>query len=277
LWSIRRKVVEPGLTALLALALAYALGEGTRSRQAHLRTLKQRTAAAEREQQQRIALATATERARIGRDLHDVITHSLAVMVAQAQAALDAQHRRPGDTTQAIREVIGVGRDSLSEMRRLIGAFGPVPEAEHGLAPPVGVAALPALIERIRAAGVPVQLAVDGSAADLPAGVDQSVYRIVQEALTNTLKHAAEGAEANVCLTIRPEYVDIEVTDDGAGRPADPPTDGGNGLRGISERVKLLRGTLTAGPASSGGFQVRARLPVSARQHAPAATINTPT
>jgi signal transduction histidine kinase len=256
------KVVEPGLVEMLALTLAYALGEGARSRQAHLRTLQQRAADAEREQRQRVALATADERARIGRDLHDVIAHSLTVIVAQAQAAIAAQPRHPERATDAMREVILVGRDSLSEMRRLVGAFRPAPDPERDLAPPVGVAALPALVERIQAAGLPVNLTVDGAPANLPAGVQMSAYRIVQEALTNTLKHAGPGAEATVRLTLHPEHVDLEVTDDGAGPPADLSTVCGNGLRGIAERVHLLGGALSLGPGPGGGFAVRAHLPV---------------
>jgi signal transduction histidine kinase len=260
--GILHKVVEPGLVEMLALALAYALGEGARSRQAHVRTLQQRAADAEREQRQRVALATADERARIGRDLHDVIAHSLTVIVAQAQAAIAAQPRHPERATDAMREVISVGRDSLSEMRRLVGAFRPAPDPERDLAPPVGVAALPALVERIQAAGLPVNLTVDGAPANLPAGVQMSAYRIVQEALTNTLKHAGPGAEATVRLTLHPEHVDVEVTDDGAGPPADLSATRGNGLRGIAERVHLLGGALSLGPGPGGGFAVRAHLPV---------------
>jgi signal transduction histidine kinase len=261
--DIQHKVVEPGLTMLLVLALAFALGTASHARQAHLEAMEQRAADLERGQRQRIALATATERARIGRDLHDVVAHSLSVVVAQAQAALAAQHRHPERTTQAMREVITVGRESLAEMRRLVGAFGPAPDADHGLAPQVGIAALPGLVERVRAAGVPVRLTVTGPLADVPAGVDLSTYRIVQEALTNTLKHAAPGAEAGVSVTIRPDLVEVEVVDDGAGRPAGPPQEDGNGLRGIAERVHLLGGALTVGPEPGGGFAVRARLPMS--------------
>jgi signal transduction histidine kinase len=261
--GILHKVVAPGMTELLALALAYALGEGTRSRQAHLRTLRQRADDAEREQRQRLALATANERARIGRELHDVVAHSLTVMVAQAQAAIAAQHRHPQRATDAMHEVISVGRDSLSEMRRLVGAFRPAPDPDRDLAPPTGIGDLPALVERIRAAGLPVRLTIDGAPASLPASVDLSAYRIVQEALTNTLKHAGAGTEATVRLTLHPDHVDVRVTDDGAGPPADQSAAQGNGLRGIAERVDLLGGTLSLGPGPGGGFAMHARLPVA--------------
>jgi signal transduction histidine kinase len=259
---VQQQIVELAGIVLLALALAYALGEAARSRHAHVRTLEGRAADLEREQRQRVALAAATERARIGRDLHDVIAHSLSVIVAQAQAALAAQHRHPERTTQAVREVITVGRDSLAEMRRLVGAFDPDPDARDQLGSPIGVAALPTLIERVRAAGVPVRYTHDGVPVDLPAGVDVSVYRIVQETLTNTLKHAGAGAQARVHLATGPAYVDVEVTDTGVGPSAAPEAGHGNGLRGIAERVGLLGGTLTVGPNPGGGFLVRTRLPV---------------
>jgi signal transduction histidine kinase len=261
--GIRYKVLEPGMTQLLALTLAYALGEGTRSRQAHLRTLQQRAADAEREQRQRVALATANERARIGRDLHDVIAHSLTGIVAQAQAAMAAQHQHPQRATTAMGEVVSVGRDSLSEMRRLVGAFRPTPDPERDLAPPAGLAALQALVERIQAAGLPVHLTIDGSPAAVPAGVELSAYRIVQEALTNTLKHAGPGTEATVRLSLHPDHVNVEVTDDGAGPPTNRGAIGGNGLRGIAERVDLLGGTLCLEPGTDGGFALRAHLPIA--------------
>ena len=259
--EIQEKFVRPGLSVLLAVALAFALGDGQRTRRAHLRTLQQRAADLEREQHQRVALATAAERARLSRELHDVTAHGLSMIVAQAQAAMAAQRRHPERSTQAMREVVTVGRDSLSEMRRLVGAFGP--SQDQDLAPPPGIVALPALADRVRAAGTPVHLAVDGEPGDLPAVVDLSAYRIVQEALTNTVKHAGAGAEARVRLAVHTEYVDVEVTDDGAGSRAGSPTEHGNGLRGIAERVSLLGGALTVGPEPAGGFTVRARLPIA--------------
>ncbi len=266
LMSLLTSAAGSGLSAMLVLGLAVAFGDSTRSRRAHLQTIEQRAADLEREQHQRIALATAAERARISRELHDVVAHSLSVIVAQAQAAVAAQRRHPERTTQAMREVITVGRDSLSEMRRLVGAFGPEQDSDQGLAPQPGLGALAPLVDRVRAAGTPVRLDIDGQLAALPAGVDLSAYRIVQEALTNKLKHAGAGAQASVHLAFRPGYVDVEVTDDGAVRPADPAIEHGNGLRGIAERVTLLGGHLTVGPGQDGGFVVRARLPIRPEQ-----------
>jgi signal transduction histidine kinase len=251
---------------MLLLVLAFAVAIAVRTRLAHRRTLGQRAADLSREQRQREALAAAAERARIARELHDVVAHSLAVIVAQAQAAAAAQRRHPERTTQALQEVITVGRGSLAEMRRLLGAVRPGPDGDPALAPESGIGALPALIDRVRAAGTPVRLEVDGAPGPLPTAVDLSAYRIVQEALTNTLKHAGAGATASVRLAFRPGHVDIEVVDDGAGRPADAPAGHGNGLRGIAERVGLLGGELTVGPVPAGGFQVRARLPIEPEQ-----------
>jgi signal transduction histidine kinase len=128
---------------------------------------------------------------------------------------------------------------------------------------PASSTGLPALVERIQATGLPVHLTIDGSPPALPAGVELSAYRIVQEALTNTLKHAGPGTEATVRLTLHPDHVDVEVADDGAGPPAHQSATHGNGLRGIAERVDLLGGTLSLGPGPGGGFAMRAHLPVA--------------
>lgn len=249
------------LPVLMSIVVAFVLGDSVRSRRAQVRTLEQHAADLEREQQQRAALATAAERARITRELHDVVAHSLSVMVAQAQAALAAQQRHPERTTGAMQEVVTVGRASLAEMRRLLGALGPS-VAYDGRAPQPGLGALPALVDRVRATGIPVRLDIHGEPAALPASVDLSAYRIVQEALTNTLKHAGTGARATVSLEYQVEHISVEVSDDGAGRPVATPAEHGNGLRGIAERVSLLGGELTIGPAPQHGFLVRARLPL---------------
>jgi signal transduction histidine kinase len=248
-----------GPAVLVTLAIVFAVGDGIRSHRAHARALELAAAELEREQQ-RAELASAAERARIARELHDVVAHSLSVMVAQAQAALAALPRRPERTAEAMQEVVTVGRASLAEMRRVLGVLGPA--GTDGNAPAPGLAELPALVDRVRAAGVPVRLDIDGQPAPLPAGVDLSAYRIVQEALTNTLKHAGAGAQSTVSVAYRADHVDIHVDDDGAGRRVEAMTAPGNGLRGIAERVSLLGGELTVGPAPERGFLVRARLPV---------------
>lgn len=261
LWALSAPI--PGVfPAMMAILIALLLGEGVRRRRIHLATVRQRAADLEREQRQLAALAVAAERARITRELHDVVAHSLSVIVAQAQAAVAAQLRHPDRTARAMQEVITIGRGSLAEMRRLLGALGSAPVDGDDRAPQPGLEALPALIDRVRATGIPVRFDVRGASVALPAGVDLSAYRIVQEALTNTLKHAGTDARAAVSLAYHTDHVDIEVSDDGAGRHVTATLEHGNGLRGIAERVDLLGGRLTVGPAPHHGFQVRARLPL---------------
>jgi signal transduction histidine kinase len=246
------------------LALAFAIGDGVRSRRAHLRTAEQRAADLEREQHQRVALAAAAERTRITRELHDVVAHGVSVMVVQAQGAAAALQRHPERTAVALQNVIATGRASLAEMRRLLGVVRSDPADDPDRAPLPGVGALPALVDQVRATGTRVTLHIDGEPVPLPASVDLTAYRIVQEALTNTLKHAGPGAEAVVRLGFAADALAVEVTDDGVGGvPGDRvPDAGGNGLRGIAERVGILGGELTIGRGDGGGFRVRVRLPV---------------
>jgi len=245
---------------LLLLVLAYAIGDGVRSRRAHLQAVEQRTAELQREQLQRDALAAAAERARLTRELHDVVAHSLSVMVVQAQGAAAALHSRPGRAEAAVQHVIGTGRTALAEMRRLLGVARDNTVDGPDLAPQPGVAAVPGLIDQMRASGIPVRLHIEGQTSPLPTAVDLSAYRIVQEALTNTVRHAGAGAQASVRLAFARDHLEIEVTDDGIGAAAEPT--GGYGLRGLTERVALLGGELAAGPVDPGGFRVRALIPL---------------
>jgi len=245
------------LLPALLLGIAWAVGDGTRTHRIHRAASEQRAADAQREQEQRAALAVAAERARISRELHDVVAHGVSVMVVQAQAAEAALDNEPGTARVAIGHVIDTGRASLAEMRRVLSVI----RTEPGLAPPPGVNALPALIDQVRGAGTPVSLVIDGEPVGLSAAVDLSAYRIVQEALTNTRRHAGAGAHATVRLAYQPDLLEIEVADDGNGT-ADRKR--GNGLRGIFERVGALGGHVDAGPRHSGGFGVHAVLPIGA-------------
>jgi signal transduction histidine kinase len=236
----------------LLLGIGWAVGDNARTRRLYLASLEQRAADLQRERDQRAALAVAAERARITRELHDVVAHGVSVMVVQAQAAAAAQRRHPDVTAEALTNVIDTGRASLAEMRRVLGS-GPQP----------GVAALPALIEQVRGAGTPVLLHIEGSPGPLPSVVDLSAYRIVQEALTNTRKHAGAGARATVRLVFSPTRLEVSVADDGIGASNGSPA-AGNGMRGIEERVGALGGTLTAGPCADGGFGIHALLPIPA-------------
>lgn len=237
------------------LIASWAAGSGTRSRRAYLDELHAHTADLARERDQQAALAVAAERGRISRELHDVVAHGLSVMVIQAQGAAAALDNRPADTRTALGSVVQTGRDSLAEMRRVLSAVG---EVDDTWQPQPGIAQLPSLLDQVRKAGTPVRLRVNGDPATLPSTVDLSAYRVVQEALTNTMKHAGADAKADVVLSYGDKEVGIEVSDDGHGGAKGD----GHGLRGMHERVRLLGGRLTAGPGPSGGFVVRATLPI---------------
>ncbi|MDX2968158.1 sensor histidine kinase [Kribbella solani] len=239
------------------LVTSWAMGSAARNRRDYLDELHARAADLERERDQQAALAVAAERDRITRELHDVVAHGLSVMVTQAQGAEAALTRRPGDTRSALSAIISTGRDSLADMRRVLSRADSLEDAWH---PQPGIDRLPELVAHVTKAGTRVRLQVNGTPAAVPAAVDLSAYRIVQEALTNTMKHAGSGAAATVNLTFHDSEVVIEVKDNGRGQTS---SDGnGHGLRGMGERARLLDGQLTAGPGPLGGFVVRATLPI---------------
>jgi signal transduction histidine kinase len=214
--------------------------------------LAERNAALERQAER----ATAAERARIARELHDIVAHHLSVIVLQAAGA-----RASGKAAEAALEKIeNSGRQALAETRRLLGVLRDSAE-EPGLAPQPGIGELDALAASVRAAGLPVNLVISGDHAAVPAAVDVSVYRIVQEALTNILKHAGRAC-ADVTIGCADEAVTIEITDDGTREPGNQIPAGGHGLAGMRERASIFGGELHAGPRPGGGFAVRARLPL---------------
>ncbi|HSL11929.1 MAG TPA: histidine kinase [Actinomycetota bacterium] len=201
--------------------------------------------------------AVAAERAAIARELHDVVAHHMSVMVVQAGAARTVVGADPEAAADALRQIEASGRTGLAEMRRLLEILK-ADGAAGKRAPQPGLARLDELLAGMRATGLPVEAVVEGEPRPLPPGVDLSAYRIVQEALTNSLRHAG-GASARVLLRYAPDALEIEVVDDGRG-PVDH-DGGGHGLIGMRERVQLFGGELTAGAAPGGGFAVRARLP----------------
>ncbi|WP_127506171.1 sensor histidine kinase [Actinoplanes solisilvae] len=247
----------------LLLVAAFAVGDGVRSRRAHLAAVEQRTADLARQERQRAALAVAAERARITRDLHDVVAHGMSVMVVQAQGAAAALNRHPERAATALEHVIDTGRSSLAEMRRLLAAGRTEPADDVRLAPLPGVGAVPSLVDQLRSAGMRISLSIEGVPDVVPAAVDLSAYRIVQEALTNTLKHAGRDAGARVRLEFDPRCLRVEVADDGAG-PAEQSETHGNGLRGIAERVAMLGGVLESGRGDGSGFRLSVTLPLPA-------------
>lgn len=248
--------------------VGWAIGWGVRSRRAYLGELTARALDAERERDQRAALAVAAERARITRELHDVVAHGLAVIVMQAQGGVAAFAKRPADTLAALDTIVTTGRASLADMRQVLSASG---HTEGPTEPLPGMAQLPRLIDRVRQAGTPVQLHINGSPRPLPTAVDVSSYRIVQEALTNTMKHAGPGACAQVMVSYESDRLRLDVSDNGGATQRDPGGDAGagNGVRGMHERVALLGGELTAGRGPGGdGYLVRARLPLTPQESA---------
>jgi signal transduction histidine kinase len=224
-----------------------------------LRIRGERAAQLEREQAAEARRAVAEERTRIARELHDVVAHRVSLMTVQAGAAKTVAADDPEAASQAMHAVENAGRQALDELRHLLGVLRPETDVED-LGPQPGLADVPRLVDQSRAAGLDVSLTMDGAQIDLPARVDLSAYRIVQEALTNALKHAGPGARAEVRLQTDNRGVDIEVLDNGRGVTI--LTGSGHGIVGMRERALLLGGRLDAGPRPGGGFHVVAHLPI---------------
>lgn len=238
---------------LLAVVLAWTVGQWRRAQRAR--------AAAETRR------AVVEERARIAREVHDVVAHTLSVMVIQAGAADDVFAERPDQARQALRAIEAGARSALGELRLLLRAFGPEDrrdgEAGEQREPGPSLARLDELADPVRATGMTVSVHREGAFDGLPAVVDLAAYRIVQEALTNTLRHAAGADEVGVCVSVEGECVRISVVDNGrAPQGRSDAAGAGRGLVGMKERARLVGGSLRAGPLPQGGFEVAARLPV---------------
>ena len=223
--------------------------------------LEAQTRQLEREREELAQAAVARERARIARELHDVVAHSVSAMVIQASAARQVLPRSPEESAAALRTVQTVGREALVELRRTLGFLRPEASAPE-LRPAPSIARVDELANSARAAGLQLELRVEGEPGPLPSSTDLAAYRIVQEALTNTLKHAGD-AHALVLVSWEPDALLIEVRDTGRGSPATAAAipSSGQGLLGMRERAALAGGRLDAGPVRGGGFRVRARLP----------------
>ena len=243
-------------------ATAWILGDNVRVRRAYTASLEARAAMLERERGEHARLAVAEERARIARELHDVVAHHVSVMVVQSAAARRVLAKDPALATEALDVVEATGRQALVEMRRMLGVLRS-DDPSDDLAPQPSLERLDALIAQVRDAGLEVELAVEGERRQLSPGIDVNAYRIVQEALTNVLKHAGK-ARATVRIRFGDRDLDLEISDDGRGAAAailDAPGDG-QGLVGMRERVQLHGGQLQAGPRMEGGYRVKARLPI---------------
>ena len=236
---------------------AWIAGRALRYRRDRERTLERLTVDLEREREEKARAAVAEERVRIARELHDMVAHAISVIVLQARGGRRSLATDPEETREALDTIEATGSAALAEMRRLLGMLR-ADDEEIALAPQPSLRYVDALVAQVRDAGLPVELSIEGEPLELPPGVDLSAYRIVQEALTNALKHAGP-ATARVIVRYGDHDLELEVADTGAG--AEP--DGvGHGLVGMRERVSLYGGKVEAGPRDGGGFAVRARLPL---------------
>ncbi|MDX6290979.1 MAG: hypothetical protein QOH50_54, partial [Kribbellaceae bacterium] len=261
-------VPKQQLTVMVALAAlvfgVWAFGERRRTRALYVAQLEERAAQLERDRDREAKLAVTEERTRIAREIHDVVAHGLSIMIVQADGGLYAADASPEQAKKALATIGDTGRGSLTEMRKMLGLLKDDVRADldpDQPRPQPGVSQLPELIENVCQAGLAVEYQVTGQPRDLPALLGLTAYRIVQEGLTNTLKHAGPGARTSVQLAYGREMLTVVVTDDGRGAAAAGSTDPGHGLVGMRQRASISGGTVTAGPKAGGGYEVIARLP----------------
>ncbi|MFI6926891.1 sensor histidine kinase [Nonomuraea spiralis] len=247
------------VVAVVVLSAVWGAGRSLRLRRAYLEELRDRAARLERAHAADTRAARAEERSRIARELHDVVAHHVSVMTVQAAAARRVLASDPDLACEALSAIENTGRLAMTEMRNIVGVLRTDARAELG--PQPGVGDLPGLVEQMREAGLPTRLRVEGEPRPLPAGIDLAAYRLVQEGLTNSLRHAGAGAEAVVTVCHAPTGLDVRVEDDGKGATPAPDRTG-HGLVGIRERVALYGGILNIGPRPGGGFEVRAKFPL---------------
>ncbi|MCD0450113.1 sensor histidine kinase [Actinocorallia sp. API 0066] len=251
---------------LALIATVWWAGRSTRLRRSYLTELEDRAARLEKARFADARTARVEERSRIARELHDVVAHHVSVMTVQAGAARRVMAKDPESAREAIETIEQVGRTALSEMRRIVGVLRTDRDTVapgHELSPQPGVEDLSGLIEQVRETGLDVQLDVAGESRRLSTGVDLAAYRLIQEALTNSLKHAGPHARAWVRVNYGDRNLTVEITDDGRGvLDSSAGTSSGHGLVGMRERVALYGGELRIGPRTGGGFQVRASFPL---------------
>ncbi|PRH79947.1 two-component sensor histidine kinase [Streptomyces solincola] len=271
-WPVEN-VSTPGMvffTVVMTVpfVLAWVLGDSMRTRRAYFAQLEERARRLEREREAQSKVAVAAERARIARELHDVVAHNVSVMVVQADGAAYVLDNSPDLARQALETISGTGRQALAEMRRLLGILRTgEPEDSEDYVPQPDVQQIEDLVEQVRKAGLTVDFRVEGTPRPLPSGVELTAYRIVQEALTNTRKHGGPEAGASVRLVYFDDGLGLLVEDDGRGAAHELYEDGGadghgHGLIGMRERVGMVGGTLDAGPRPGGGFRISALLPL---------------
>ncbi len=253
--------------AYLMYGTVWLVGDNLKTRRANVAALRERAERAEQDRVEEARRAAEEERARIAREMHDVVAHSMSVMVVQAGGARRVLDKDPARAEHALQLIEETGREALTEMRRLLGVLREDDGADAPeRLPQPSLDSLDDLVEECRAAGLPVAVRRRGDERPLPPGIDLAAFRIVQEALTNVRRHAGP-AVAGVTITYAEGAVEVEVADNGRGLGADPPSSGdgpGHGLVGMRERVALYGGSVSAGPRPGGGFAVRAQLPLGA-------------
>jgi signal transduction histidine kinase len=244
---------------LALLAAAWVLGEYLRTRRAYLGVVEDRAAQLERERDANARRAAAEEQARIAREVHDIVAHNLSVIIVQATAADAVFESVPADAQRAVRTIGATARQALGELRRVLGVVHSGEERAPEFPPQPTLARVTSLVERVRTAGLAVELVIAGEPRALPPGLELSAYRIVQEALTNTLRHA-DATRATVTLGFAADAVHVEIGDNGTASAAGNGA-GGHGLVGMRERAAAVGGDFEATRIASGGFRVLARLP----------------
>ncbi|GIH27269.1 two-component sensor histidine kinase [Acrocarpospora phusangensis] len=259
--------LEVFINASVFMLAVWFAGIYANMRRRYVQGLEERAERAERERDQQALIATAAERARIARELHDVVAHNVSVIVVQADGAGFAIDSDPEQARRAVQAISATGRQALTEMRRLVGVLRDDAASAEDYQPQPGLAQLEELVRQVRESGLPVEMTIDGDLSGLPEGEQLVIYRIVQEALTNSLKHGGPGARAEVQVESGGREIVVRVVDDGRGAAARV-SEGGHGLIGMRERVTMYGGTMDAAPRIGGGFLVVARLPAVVREGA---------
>jgi signal transduction histidine kinase len=267
-WELVAAAAACLVAAVLAVRLVHA-------RRAFVKALEERGWLLERERESAARNAVDAERARIARDLHDVVSHNVSIMVVQAGAARRVLATEPGEIAPALQAIEAAGREAMAELRHLLGVLAPPAGGEEegkeeseegtGLSPQPSLSRLSRLIDRIAFAGLPVEVRISGEPRPLPSGVDLTAYRIIQEALTNALKHG-EARQAEVTVRYADRYLRVEILNSGpsvlSGDPPPERAEEGRGLLGLRQRVAVFGGELDARRRLGGGFRVRARIPL---------------
>jgi signal transduction histidine kinase len=245
------------------LIAAIAAGVVIRNRERIFVDTERRAAAAEADRLAEAERAVVRERSRIAREMHDVVAHAMSVVAVQAAAGREIVHANPDKAAEVFARIESVGRESLTELRRMLGVLRETGDDDASLSPQPGVADIAAAVEQSSASGVPTELVIDGSPQPLAPGIELAAFRIVQEALTNVRKHAGRSASAIVRLSYETQSLVVEVNDDGRGAATSLSGVGtGHGLIGMRERVEIYGGEFTSGPRVGGGYTVRAILPI---------------